>query len=307
MTCSGADSRDVAGPRRPGNSQGGGARIYTAEVRFLIVAGVVLACLIPPRPVVAQADLHAPLDRILDTYVRDGLVYYNALRIERRNLDRYVASLDIPAAQLAQWPRDRQLAFWINAYNALVLRTVIDAYPIRGKAPEYPPGSIRQIPGAFGTHKHRAGGASLTLDEIEMKVAGFGDARALLALGRGAVGSPRLRSEAYREATLDAQLGDVVKECAVRSVCTSIDRATSTLSINAIFGWRQEQFVASFAASGGQWANRTPIERAVVAMIHPHLFSTEREILALNNFKVVYHDFDWTLNDLGRARGPAAQ
>ena len=255
-----------------------------------------------------QADLDAPLDRILDTYVRDGLVYYNALRIDRRTLDRYVASLEVPAGQLAEWPRDRQLAFWINAYNALVLRTVIDAYPIRGKAPDYPPDSIRQIPGAFASRKHRVGGQSLTLDEIETKaIAGFGDARALLALGRGARGSPRLRSEAFRAATLDAQLGDVVKECAVRSVCTRIDRATSTLEINPLFGWRTEQFVASFAEHGTQWANRSPIERAVTAMIYPHLFATEREFLALNTFKVAYRDFDWTLNDLGSQRGPAPQ
>ena len=45
--------------------------------------------------------------------------------------------------------RDRQLAYWINAYNAFVLRTVIDDYPIRGRAADYPPNSIRQIPGAF--------------------------------------------------------------------------------------------------------------------------------------------------------------
>src|SRR5215212_1200208 len=79
--------------------------------------------------------LHRPLDEILDTYVRDGLVYYFALKQERGKLDRYVQSLgEVSAETVKSWPRDRQLAYWINAYNAFVLRTVIDGYPIRGRS-----------------------------------------------------------------------------------------------------------------------------------------------------------------------------
>jgi hypothetical protein len=32
-----------------------------------------------------------------------------------------------------QATRDEQLAFWLNAYDALVLRTVADHYPIQGR------------------------------------------------------------------------------------------------------------------------------------------------------------------------------
>ena len=150
--------------------------------------------------------LHRPYDEILDLYVRDGLVYYYALRQERGKLDAYVAALgNVTAETLKSWPPDRQLAYWINAYNAFVLRTVIDAYPIRGKFPDYPPNSIRQIPGAFERRQFRAGGRMLTLDAIEKDVVGeFNDARALLALGRGAVGGPRLKSEAFTAPRLDS-------------------------------------------------------------------------------------------------------
>ena len=41
------------------------------------------------------------------------------------------------------------MAFWLNAYNALVLKTVVDHYPIPGASAGYPAKSIRQIPGAF--------------------------------------------------------------------------------------------------------------------------------------------------------------
>ena len=42
--------------------------------------------------------LHRPLDQILDVNVRDGLVYYRALKSERGRLDRYIASLNVTAA-----------------------------------------------------------------------------------------------------------------------------------------------------------------------------------------------------------------
>src|SRR5687768_4950534 len=136
-----------------------------------------------PEPVAVDA-VHRPLDEILDVYVRDGLVYYRALKSERGRLDRYVQSLsDTSADTIRTWEPGRQLAFWINAYNAFVLRTVIDHYPIRGKAKEYPPNSIRQIPGAFERSTHRAGGRTLTLDALEREaIASFGDPRALFAL-----------------------------------------------------------------------------------------------------------------------------
>src|SRR5512133_1450047 len=72
--------------------------------------------------------LHKPLDQILDVNVRDGLVYYRALRAGRAQLDRYAASLNIPAATYQGWPREQQMAFWLNAYNTFVLQTVIDHY-----------------------------------------------------------------------------------------------------------------------------------------------------------------------------------
>ena len=138
--------------------------------------------------------LHRPYDQILDLNVRDGMVYYRALRGERAKLDRYVASLNVPAATYQGWSRDEKVAFWLNGYNAIVLQTVINNYPIHGKSSQYPQNSIRQIPGAFEGAKHRLAGKSLTLDEIEKTVLPeFADPRVYLALGRGAVGSAPIR------------------------------------------------------------------------------------------------------------------
>ena len=262
-----------------------------------IVLAVLAVALAAPR---VQTDLHAPFDKILDTYVRDGYVYYQALHKERAALDRYVASLDVPKAKVDGWSKAEQEAFWLNGYNSLVLRTVIDAYPIRGRSSQYPSKSIRQIPGAFETIKHRIGGQSLTLDEIEKNViTKFGDARLLLALGRAALGSGRLHSEVYQADRLDEQLENTLKEWSTRVNCIKVDRGSNALEVTPLISWREDVFVRSFAAKGeSRWGNRSPIERAVAAMIYPHLFSSEQEFLAANTFTMKYGEFDWRLNDL---------
>ena len=266
--------------------------------RIALLLVVIAAVLLPGVRVRAQADPHAALDRILDVYVRDGLVYYAALRTERANLDRYVGSLE-RAEWVAGASSADQRAFWINAYNALVLRTVINAYPIAGKSEGYPSISIAQIPGAFDRQKHNVAGQVLTLDEIEKTViAGFGDVRMVVALGRGALGSGRLRSEAYRGARLTEQLDEAVQEFVKRGDAFRIDRATGVVEVTPLFSWREAAFVQAYAAGGEMWANRSPLERALMTMAYPHRFPSEREFLALNTFQLKFGAYDWRLNDL---------
>jgi hypothetical protein len=260
-----------------------------------------VAALAAQEPQVAVDPLHRPFDEILDLYVRDGLVYYLALRNERPKFDRYVQSLaGVGAATLKPWPRERQLAYWINAYNAFVLRTVIDHYPIRGKSADYPATSIRQIPGAFERRTFQAGGRAVTLDQIEKDIIpAFNDPRALLALGRGALGSPRLKSEAFTADRLDAQLETMQSELVTRRELVFVDVANERLSVNPIFSWREDAFARTLASRApGIYASRSPIERAVLALIDPLLVPNETEFLRKNTFKMAFHDFDWRLNDL---------
>lgn len=241
----------------------------------------------------------APLDRLLDLYVRDGLVAYAALKTDRAPLDRFVASISAEPAGFEGWTADARKAFWLNAYNALVLRTVIDHYPIRGRASNYPADSIRQIPGAFDGRRHRVGGRRMTLDAIETEtLPAFGDPRLLLALGRGAVGSGRLRSGAYAAGRLDAQLDAAVRDFAGDPRHVTLDRLAEEVRVSAIFGWREPELVAAYAGRGWRDSGRAPIERAILTLIEPALLPRERAFLEENRFTLRYQAFDWRLNDL---------
>ena len=108
-----------------------------AAAAVAAVASIVtLGAQYPPPSTVDP--LHRPYDQLLDIHVRDGLIYYRALRGSRGGFDRYVASLDVPTAEYDGWTRPRQIAFWINAYNAFVIESVLDAYPINGRSSQYP-------------------------------------------------------------------------------------------------------------------------------------------------------------------------
>ena len=264
--------------------------------KFLIAA---LALLTLAAPAAQQSTIVlGPLDLILDTYVRDGYVYYRALKIERRRIDEYVRQLAF--ADVDKRTRAEQMAFWLNAYDALVLQTVIDGYPAPRRSNEYPQRSIRQTPGAFERLTHRVAGLTLTLDQIEQTILPkFADPRLYFALGRGSVGGGRLRSESFAADAIDKQLAEVAGECVTRGECIQVDPATNRLMASAIFSWHEKEFVAAYADKVAPlYATRSPIERAILAFVQPKLLQTERDFLEKNTFQLAYKPFDWSLNDL---------
>ncbi len=273
-----------------------------------ITAALLLVALVHTTPRAPQGappeNFHRPLDQILDVNVRDGLVYYRALRSERGRLDRYVASLNTTTAVYEGWSREHQMALWVNAYNAIVLQTVINHYPIHGVSKSYPANSIRQIPGAFEQAKYRVAGRSVTLDDIEKTVLPqFKEPRLYLALGRGALGSGRLRSEAYSGERLDKQLDDIQKEFVNEASMIRIDRTAGQIAVTPIVSWHEAEFVQAYdKGASGTFAQRSPVERAIVAFVMPRLLPLEKEFVQKNEFRVTYQPFDWRLNDLTGGR-----
>jgi hypothetical protein len=261
----------------------------------LIVSSAVLAAQqFTPAP--GAELLHRPLDQILDVNVRDGLVYYRALKAERGRLDRYIASLNVTPAVYQGWSKGQQMAFWLNAYNAMMLQLVINHYPLHGTA--------HQIPGGFDKTIWRAAGRSVTLDAIEKTILPeFKDPRLYLALGRGSVGGGRLRSEAYTADRLDRQLADIQADFVNDRHMYRLDRLTNTIFVSPIVSWHEAEFVAAYDKNDPKFAQRSPIERAVVAFIAPSLLPSEREFVQKNEWKMQFMDMDYRLNDLTGGRG----
>ena len=120
-----------------------------------------------------------------------------------------------------------------------------------------------------------------------------------LALGRGAVGSGRLRSEAYTADRLDKQLQELQAEFVTNRNLFQTDRLANQVSVTPIFSWREADFVAAYADKADPvYAQRSPIEKAIIAFVTPHLLPLEKELFQKNQFRVTFLEMDWRLNDL---------
>jgi len=265
-------------------------RVLLPVLAVVLASAVLVAQEFTPAP--GADPLHRPLDQILDVNVRDGLVYYRALKSDRSRLDRYIASLNVPAATYDKWSKGQQMAFWVNAYNAFVLQTVVNHYPLTG--------TIKQVPGAFDKNSFRAANRTVTLDQIEKTILpAFKEPRLYLALGRGAVGSGRLRSEAYTAERLDKQLQELQAEFVTNRNLFRTDRLANQVSVTPIFSWREADFVAAYAdKADAVYAQRSAVEKAIIGFVMPNLLPLEKELFQKNEFRVAFLEMDWRLNDL---------
>ena len=229
-----------------------------------------LALLLAAAPVASMAAIdHAPLDRLLRATVRDGRVDYAAVA-KSRDLTAYLRS--IAEADVSKLSPDDRLAFWINAYNAHVLKSVVDN-----------PGIARplDVKGFFDKGRHRIAGRTLTLNQIEHDVIRreFKDPLFHFGLVCAAVSCPRILPSAYRGATVRAVLAQNARDYLASSE-NGVDRAKRVVRLSQIFEWYRDDF-------GGEKGLREFLKRYA-----PAVFS---EVLAAGG-RIEYLPYDWRLN-----------
>ena len=95
--------------------------------------------------------------------------------------------------------RSWELAFWINAHNALAIKTLADAYPIGS------PDDVKD----FATRKHSVAGGQYTLGEIRARASQI-DRRATFAMIDGTQGGPKMAPRAMRAFGLNSTLESAV-------------------------------------------------------------------------------------------------
>ncbi|HEY4229138.1 MAG TPA: DUF547 domain-containing protein [Thermoanaerobaculia bacterium] len=214
-------------------------RLLGAVVAALLCAGFAEAA-----PVASQPD-PAVWDAILSARARDGGFDYRAADgQDRKRLAAYFANLG-DANPRDMKPEERK-AFYINAYNAMVVAIVLEHSPIA---------SIRGVDGAFQTVRRKVAGELLTLDDVENRLRDAGDARIHFAIVCGAKGSPPLLPRAYRAAMLSADL-DAQGRAFVRDISRNvIDPVEARLQLSQVFEWSRKEFERE-AGSLGAYVSR---------------------------------------------------
>ena len=251
----------------------------------------------PAAPAAAEFD-HADFDALLKKHGQGDRVDYAALKSDRAPLDAYLQRVaEQPEAQLLAWPRAAQMAFWINAYNALTLRTIIDAYPIAGSGLSglrFPKNSIRQLDDPWG-RQHPVAGAKRSLDDLEHQILRkqFPDGRIHAAVNCASIGCPPLRLEAFTAAALETQLDEQMRAFVADPLRNVVDPAKKKIALSAIFDWFGEDFGTKAKGKEG--------ERALLAWLEKYGKPEWKELLAgFDPDDIDFLDYDWALNDVAR-------
>ena len=106
--------------------------------------------------------------------------------------------------------RDEQLAYWINLYNALTVKVILDHYPVKSILDiDISPGWFSI--GPWGKKLVAVEGVEISLDDIEHRILRpiWRDPRIHYALNCAAVGCPNLLREAFTGATAEVLLAVV--------------------------------------------------------------------------------------------------
>jgi hypothetical protein len=200
---------------------------------------------------------HSAWDRFLKTYlVTDHPSGVNRVRYssvtpgDQRALKGYVERLqDVRVSDLRP---DEQKAYWINLYNALTARIILDHYPVK---------SIRDIRIDAGLFRRgpwngkllMIEGEMVTLNDIEHRILRpiFKDARVHYAVNCASMGCPNLQPEAFTARNTDRLLDQGAREYINHS--RGIEIEGKRLTASSIFKWFRVDFGESEADLVQHW------------------------------------------------------
>ena len=223
---------------------------------------------------------HSIFDQVLRTYVNDqGRVDYNGIA-GYLPFKAYMESLK--TAQKDSMSRDGQLAFWINAYNAVTIDKVIKWKPKKSVRETFVPG-IWTGTKFFTTREHTVAGRQLSQDDIEHEILRkqLKEPRIHFAIICASSGCPPLPRWAYTQENVQAKLEEETRKYINSERGTRIDSAKNQLYLSKLFDW----FAGDFEYASGSVLDyiRTYIDKSALAFLD-------------QNPKIKWLEYNWALN-----------
>lgn len=225
---------------------------------------------------------HAPWDAFLRRYVVPGddhfnrVAYTTVTAADRASLEDYID--DLARVGISGYSRAEQFAYWVNLYNALTLKVVLDHMPVD---------SIRDIdisPGFFADGPWRRKlleieGAGVSLDDIEHRILRpiWQEPRIHYAVNCASIGCPNLQPRAFTAANTEAMLAQAARDFVNHSRGVSV--TPEGLVLSSIYNW----FEPDFDRDGG-----------VLAHIRVYAEPALRE--RMGSLPVDGYVYDWKLN-----------
>jgi len=211
--------------------------------------------------------IHASWNVLLQQYVdADGNVDYRSWKKSQTDLDKYIQLLEkTPPANY--WDKNDSLAYFINAYNAVTVKLILDNYPLK---------SIRDIKDPWDSKSLNLPNNRLTLNDIEHKVLRkMDDPRIHFAINCASASCPQLSNEAFRASKVQKQLEEAT---ALFINDTSKNQISEkNIGLSKIFLWFSKDFGS---------------KKERIAFIQKYSQKSFKD-----NAKIKYQEYDWSLNE----------
>jgi peroxiredoxin len=257
----------------------------------------------PAAPTLAESedsDYHELLQRYVDD---DGRVDYARWKESSEDvaaLERYVSFLlgSPPNERPELYPHAMaKLSYWLNLYNALVLREVIHRWPL-ASVQDVPPlsGSFRGAGrGFFHDLVFDVGAERMSLLDIETKVirTRFQDARVHLALSCGSRSCALLPKRPFDAAVLDVQLDRSARGFVNDPRNVKVHEDDRSVELSPVLGWYRADF-EDFVAS--RTTHPAPSLIDFLLMYAEEDLAKQLKHAADGRFRVRYAKYDWSVN-----------
>ena len=229
----------------------------------------------------SQGNLETFLDKSDDffkKYVINQQVDYASLSLKSEDihsLTTYAGSFTVDKTDTLNFQ-----AYWINMYNLLVIKQVIENYPIS---------SPMEVAGFFDKVKYDVGDNAYTLNEVEHEIlyGNFDEPMFHFVLVCGAKGCPPIVNFAYRPEMLNEQMEIQTRAALNDPEFIKVDDANEKVQISEIFKWYPEDFENHSGTS--------------IKYINKYRTKTISE-----SYNVSFYTYNWALNTVEPAGATGA-
>ena len=215
-----------------------------------------------------EGYIHDPFNELLKKHVSEnGNVDYKNFKSSYKGLLGYIRILQMAYSKLDAFSRDEQLAYWINAYNALTIDLILRNYPVK---------SIKDIDKPWDQRLWQFGDKWLNLNDIEHQILRkMDEPRIHFAIVCASESCPKLQNFAFTANELEKQLTLSTKEFLADTSKNEISE--NSIKLSKIFKW----FAKDFKANG-----------RLIDFLNQY-----SDIKILPQARKTFKDYDWSLNE----------
>lgn len=257
-------------------------------MRFILTNIMVLSI---SFSIFAQNIDYSNYDQLLNKYVKGNQFDYQGLINEKTVLLQFTNLLGekSPDSHAAEFPGETdKLAYWINAYNAFILKIIVENYPVESIK------DINFIGFTVWMDKNLIGGEEISFKSLEDDIIRkrFGDPRIHFAINCASTSCPPLAASAFMPLQLEQQLDERTKTFINNADNFFVDDENRKIYMSSIFDWYEDDYLIWLQKIKGL---KDP---ELLDYIDIYLKGGIKE--EWRSYDQNFYDYDWSLNDINR-------